>query len=268
MCWHNKCSNFWEVQISGFKALPMAEQLRYSRHFLLSQWDEDCQQQLAEKKVLLVGLGGVGSAAAPYLVSSGLGHLTLVDFDQVSLSNLPRQLLYQDADLGLAKAAVAERKLQLVNPGCMLQSWHEQVTADSLNHRLADFDLVFDCTDNLNSRQQLQLACYQQQKPLLTAAAVRLEGQISYFPVSATGPCYCCYSSASAQQEFSCLDQGVLSPLVGVIGSLAALEAVKILAGLGSELAGQLWCFDALFSQWQQVQITKNPHCPVCSAAL
>ncbi|MBU0913779.1 MAG: molybdopterin-synthase adenylyltransferase MoeB [Gammaproteobacteria bacterium] len=246
----------------------MAEQLRYSRHFLLSQWDEDRQLQLAEKKVLLVGLGGVGSAAAPYLVSSGLGHLTLVDFDQVSLSNLPRQLLYQDADLGLAKAAVAERKLQLVNPGCMLQSWHEQVTADSLDHRLAEFDLVFDCTDNLNSRQQLQLACYQQHKPLLTAAAVRLEGQISYFPVGDTGPCYCCYSSALAQQEFSCLDQGVLSPLVGVIGSLAALEAVKILAGLGSELAGKLWCFDALFSQWQQLQIAKNPHCPVCSVAL
>ncbi len=246
----------------------MTDPLRYSRHFLLSQWDEDCQHQLAEKKVLLVGLGGVGSAAAPYLVSSGLGHLTLVDFDQISLSNLPRQLLYQDADLGLAKVAVAEQKLQRVNPACSLHCWHEQVTADSLVNRLAEFDLVLDCTDNLRSRQQLQRACYQQQKPLLTAAAVRLEGQISYFPVSATGPCYCCYSSALTEQEFSCLDQGVLSPLVGVIGSLAALETVKILAGLGSELAGKLWCFDALFSQWQQLKIAKNPHCPVCSVAL
>jgi molybdopterin/thiamine biosynthesis adenylyltransferase len=246
----------------------MAEQLRYSRHFLLSQWDEECQLQLAEQKVLLVGLGGVGSAAAAYLVSSGLGHLTLVDFDEISLSNLPRQLLYQDADLGLPKVAVARQKLQLVNSDCILHSWHEQITADSLANRLAEFDLVVDCSDNLATRQQLQLACYQQQKPLLTAAAVRLEGQISYFPVGYTGPCYCCYSSALAQQEFSCLDQGVLSPLVGVIGSLAALEAVKILAGLGSELAGKLWCFDALFSQWQQVQIAKNPHCPVCSVAL
>lgn len=243
----------------------MTEQVRYSRHFLLSQWDEGRQQQLAEKKVLLVGLGGVGTAVAPYLVSSGLGHLTLVDFDQISLSNLPRQLLYQEADLGQVKVAVAEQKLQLVNPGCTLQSWHEQVTADSLNHRLSEFDLVLDCTDNLDSRQQLQRACYQQHKPLLTAAAVRLEGQISYFPVSATGPCYCCYSSALAKQEFSCLDQGVLSPLVGVIGSLAALEAVKILAGLGSDLAGKLWCFDALFSQWHQLQIAKNPFCPLCS---
>lgn len=246
----------------------MTEQLRYSRHFLLTQWNEDRQQQLAEKKVLLVGLGGVGSAAAPYLVSSGLGHLTLVDFDQVSLSNLPRQLLYQDADLGLDKVQVAQQKLQLLNPACSLQSWSEQVTAESLGCRLAEFDLVLDCTDNLDSRQQLQAACYQQQKPLLSAAAVRLEGQISYFPVSASSPCYCCYSSALSQQEFSCLDQGVLSPLVGVIGSLAALEAIKILAGLGSELAGKLWCFDAIFSQWQQLQIAKNPHCPVCAVSL
>ncbi|WP_233079308.1 HesA/MoeB/ThiF family protein [Rheinheimera soli] len=246
----------------------MTEQLRYSRHFLLAQWNEDRQQQLAEQKVLLVGLGGVGSAAAPYLVSSGLGHLTLADFDQISLSNLPRQLLYQDADVGQQKVQVAQQKLQLLNPACSLQSWSEQVTADSLNKRLAEFDLVLDCTDNLDSRQQLQRACYHQQKPLLSAAAVRLEGQISYFPASAAGPCYCCYSSALSQQEFNCLDQGVLSPLVGVIGSLAALEAIKILSGLGSELAGKLWCFDALFSQWQQLQIAKNPHCPVCSVAV
>lgn len=145
---------------------------------------------------------------------------------------------------------------------------YRQTTAESLSDRLAEFDLVLDCTDNLATRQHLQRACYQQQKALLTAAAVRLEGQISYFPVSATAPCYCCYSSALADQEFSCLDQGVLSPLVGVIGSLAALEAVKILAGLGSELAGKLWCFDALFSQWQQLNIAKNPICPVCSVAL
>ncbi|OGO80634.1 MAG: hypothetical protein A2203_02285 [Chromatiales bacterium RIFOXYA1_FULL_46_5] len=246
----------------------MTEQLRYSRHLLLTQWNEERQQQLAEKKVLLVGLGGVGSAAAPYLVSSGLGHLTLVDFDQICLSNLPRQLLYQDADLGLQKVQVAQQKLQLLNAACRLKSWSEQVTAESLRSRLAEFDLVLDCTDNLVSRQQLQQACYQQQKPLLSAAAVRLEGQISYFPVSAVGPCYCCYSSALAQQEFSCLDQGVLSPLVGVIGCHAALEAVKILAGLGSELAGTLWCFDAIFSQWQQLHISKNPQCPVCSVAI
>lgn len=246
------------------KELTIAQSLRYSRHVMLPAMDFHGQEALLAAKVLQIGVGGLGCAAAPYLVASGIGSLTLVDDDSIDSSNLQRQILFREFDIGQSKAKTALAQLQGMNHEVQLNAITERLSDQQLQAMLHEYDLVLDCTDNLQSRNAINAACFAAKVPLVSGAAIRLEGQVASFPMDGKHACYQCLSQLFGEQQLSCMESGVLSPLVGVIGSMQALEAVKILAGVGTPGYGRLQLFDALEGQWQQFQLPADPNCPVC----
>lgn len=240
------------------------ETLRYNRQIVLRGFDFDGQERLKAARALVIGLGGLGCAAAPYLASAGVGHLTLLDFDTVSLSNLQRQILHQDDRIGVAKVASAAQSLQALNPHLSLDTVDAQLDDDALAALIARHDVVLDCTDNVAAREQINRLCFSSKTPLVSGAAIRMEGQLTVFRWQENAPCYRCISRLFGDATLSCVEAGVMSPLVGVIGSLQAMETLKILADYGESVAGKMVMYDAMTSQFREMRLVKDPHCEVC----
>ncbi|AXA65185.1 molybdopterin-synthase adenylyltransferase MoeB [Pseudomonas oryzihabitans] len=247
--------------------LSDGELLRYSRQILLAQVDIAGQLRLKDARVLIVGLGGLGSPVALYLAAAGVGELHLADFDQVDLSNLQRQVLHDESRIGQGKVDSALQRLAALNPEVRLVPVREALDADSLAARIALVDLVLDCSDNFTTRAAVNAACVAQGRPLVSGAAIRLEGQLSVFdPRRADSPCYHCLYGEGSEAELSCSEAGVLGPVVGLVGSLQALEALKLLAGFGEPLVGRLLLVDAAGSRFRELRVKRDPGCPVCGA--
>lgn len=240
------------------------ELLRYSRHILLPDIDVAGQQAFAQAKVLVIGLGGLGSPVAMYLAAAGVGHLCLVDFDVVDVSNLQRQVVHDQDRLGQNKATSAKAALHKLNPLIQIDTIEQKV--ESWDALVGAADIVVDCTDNFTTRFAINAACYQYKKPLVSAAAIRLEGQLSVFDHrDPQSPCYQCLYSPDNSDELRCAEAGVMAPVVGVMGSLQALEVLKLIAGIGTSLVGRLVLFDAKHHQWREMGLPKDPGCTLCS---
>ncbi|CAI2411888.1 molybdopterin-synthase adenylyltransferase MoeB [Serratia proteamaculans] len=244
--------------------LTDAEELRYNRQIILRGFDFDGQEKLKAARVLIVGLGGLGCAAAPYLAAAGVGHLTLVDFDTVSLSNLQRQILHRDARVGMAKVESARIELSAINPHIHIDAVDGQLDDSQMAAQIAACDLVLDCTDNVATRDLLNRLCHAQRKPLVSGAAIRMEGQLSVFTYQPDEPCYRCLSRLFGDTALTCVEAGVMAPLVGTIGTLQAMEAIKLLTQYGQPLTGKLLMFDAMTMQFREMKLPKNPQCEVC----
>lgn len=240
--------------------------LRYSRHLALPDFGAPAQQKLAKASVLLVGLGGLGSPAALYLAAAGVGRLLLNDFDRVDLSNLQRQLLYRDTDMGKPKIDAAAAALAGINPGCALEKLEGRLDAAALAEALKRCDLVLDGSDNFGTRFTVNKACVELRRPLVSGAALRYAGQLVVFDVrDPDSPCYACLYPEGGEELEDCQRNGVLAPLTGVIGSLMAVEALKLLAGVGTPAAGKLLRYDALSSEFRHTTLKRDPTCPICS---
>ncbi len=239
--------------------------LRYSRQIMLPEIDAAGQQRLAEARVLVVGLGGLGSAASIYLAAGGVGHLTLADFDRVDLSNLQRQILHGTADIGRPKTESARDHLQALNPEVQLTLLDTPMNEDNLAAQVAQCDVVVDASDNFRTRFAINAACVRARKPLVSAAAIRFEAQISVFDArDPASPCYRGLYGAGAEVEETCTANGVIAPLLGIAGSVQALEAMKIIMGIGKTLSGRLLLLDVLSMEWHSAKLPKDPGCPVC----
>jgi adenylyltransferase/sulfurtransferase len=239
---------------------------RYARQIRLQAVQEAGQERLLGARVLIVGLGGLGSPAAMYLAASGVGTLVLSDFDRVEPSNLQRQIIHHEADLGELKATSAKRTLAGLNPGCRVIALDWELDEAELVREIRAADLVLDCTDNFASRFLLNRIAMAERRPLVTGAAIRLEGQIMT-SLPGGGPCYQCVYPRELEHQETCAMEGVLAPVVGVIGTLQALEAIRVLTGHGEELRGVLLLFDAVGMEWQRIRVPARPDCPVCAPA-
>lgn len=241
------------------------ELLRYSRQILLPQIDVDGQLRLKQGRVLIVGLGGLGSPVALYLAAAGVGELRLADFDSVDLTNLQRQVIHDSASVGVLKVESAMTRLAALNPGVRLVPITRALDEDSLASAVAQVDVVLDCTDNFGTREAVNAACMAAGKPLVSGAAIRLDGQLSVFdPRRDDSPCYHCLYGHGSEAELTCSEAGVVGPLVGLVGSLQALEALKLLAGFGEPMVGRLLLVDALGTRFRELRVKRDPACSVC----
>jgi molybdopterin/thiamine biosynthesis adenylyltransferase len=239
--------------------------LRYSRQIMLPQIDIEGQQKLLDSSVLIIGLGGLGSPAAMYLAAAGIGRLVLNDFDAVDLSNLQRQIAHDTDNLGLSKVESAQRTLLRINPEIQIDLIGHALQEEELERQIAASDVVLDCTDNFASRFAVNRACVLSRTPLVSGAVIRFEGQISVFtPGYGDSPCYNCLYPDQGELAETCVRNGVVAPLPGIIGSMQALEAIKLILGLGLSLRGRLLLLDALSMEWNRMHLKKNPQCPTC----
>lgn len=243
------------------------EQLnRYSRHLLLPQFDYDGQEKLLNAHVLILGLGGLGSSASLYLASSGVGTLTLCDFDTVEASNLQRQIVHTEASIGRSKVDSAKQTLLALNSDLNIHTYSECLSEQDLASLIEKAHVVLDCTDNSASRCLHNALCLKYKTPLISAAAIRFEGQLFVVdPSKESAPCYQCLYPASNNQEDTCTSAGILAPVVGMMGVHQALEAIKLISGTGESLAGKLVTFDGLTSGWHQFNVEKKAECFACS---
>lgn len=246
--------------------LSDAQLLRYARQILLPGLGYEGQRRLLGARVLVVGLGGLGSPVAMYLAAAGVGHLILADADRVDLSNLQRQILHTTERVGLAKVDSARRTLAALNPEIRLEGVGERLSAANLPALVAGVDLVVDGSDNFATRFAVNDACCAAGVPLVSGAAIRTEGQVAVFSGRPGGPCYQCLYPRDGGEDETCSANGVLAPLVGIIGSIQATEALKVLAGLGEPLFGHLLVLDALTMDWRRLRLGADPRCPVCAA--
>lgn len=243
-----------------------AQLLRYSRQILLPQIDIGGQERLLAARALIIGAGGLGSPAAMYLAAAGVGHIVITDPDSVELSNLQRQLLHHDGDIGRNKADSAADSLKQVNPGIRVSPVAAALQGDALHEEVGRADIVLDCSDNFATRFAVNHACVIQRTPLVSGAAIRMEGQLAVFDSRRkNSPCYHCLYKEGEEADQTCSDNGVLSPIVGIIGSLQALEAIKLIAAVGETLAGRLLVFDGFTHEWRTLILKKDPACSVCS---
>lgn len=239
--------------------------LRYSRQIMLPDLDLDGQEALLAARVLVIGLGGLGSPVALYLAAAGVGHLVLADFDAVELSNLQRQISHTTARIGCNKAASAAQAVRALNPDIQITTLETIMAADALAQQVKQASVVVDCTDNFRARFAINAACVAARVPLVSGAAIRLEGQLAVFDLRTPhSPCYRCLYEES-EDDLTCSANGVLAPLVGVIGAMQALETLKIIADVGTSLTGRLLLFDARHSQWRELKLLKDKDCPVCN---
>lgn len=243
------------------------ELLRYSRQILLQHVDIDGQLRLKASRVLIVGLGGLGSPVALYLAAAGVGELHLADFDSVDLTNLQRQVIHDSHSVGVLKVDSAMTRLAAINPLVTLVPHRQALDADSLAAVIVGVDLVLDCCDNFSTREAVNAACVAAGKPLVSGAAIRQEGQLSVFdPRRAESPCYHCLYGHGSDTELTCSEAGVIGPLVGLVGSLQALEALKLLAGFGEPMVGRLLLIDALGTRFRELKVRRDPACAVCGS--
>ncbi|OPX56712.1 adenylyltransferase and sulfurtransferase [Oceanospirillum multiglobuliferum] len=239
--------------------------LRYSRQIMLPEVEIDGQQKLLAAKVLIIGMGGLGSPAALYLAAAGVGTLVITDFDSVDLSNLQRQIIHSQADIGRLKVESARDKIHALNPDCIVRALPEKLTEEALSQEIAQADLVLDCSDRFSTRFAVNQYAVQHKVPLVSGAAIQFSGQLAVFDNRLdSSPCYRCLYEESDDEALRCAENGVISPLVGIIGTMQALEAVKLLSGAGQPATGRLMLFDALTSQWRSMKLNQDPECPVC----
>jgi len=239
--------------------------LRYSRQIMLPQVDIAGQQAFLNSHVVIVGVGGLGSPAAMYLAAAGVGSLTLVDDDVVELSNLQRQLAHAESDIGKSKAESAASTLRGINSETKVHVVNRRVGAAELSQLISRADVVLDATDNLETRFAINRACLSAGIPLVSGAAIRLEGQIAVFDSRvSTSPCYECLYKAGEGGDLTCADNGVLAPVVGIVGSMQALEALKLIGEFGEPLVGRLLLLDASNTQWREMKLPRDPHCAAC----
>ena len=242
--------------------------LRYSRHILLDELGIEGQQRLLSAHALVIGAGGLGSPVALYLATAGVGHITLIDHDTVDLTNLQRQIAHNMARIGLPKAASAAQTMHAINPEVKVTALHERADAARLASLLVGVDVVLDCSDNFATRHAVNAACVAQHKPLVSGAAIGFDGQISVYDTrNDANPCYACiFPPEAAFEEVRCSTMGVFAPLVGIIGTMQAAEALKLLVGIGSSLAGRLQMLDGRNMEWTEIRLPRNPQCSVCAA--
>jgi len=240
--------------------------LRYSRHILLDQIGIEGQQRLLASHALVIGAGGLGSPAAMYLASAGVGHITIVDDDEIDLTNLQRQIAHTTERVGQSKALSARTTMAQINPDITITALAERVDDARLAQLVAAADVVLDCTDNFATRHAVNRACVAQRKPLVSGAAIRFDGQVSVFdPRGGEQPCYSCLFPQDQQfEDVACAAMGVFAPLVGVVGAMQAAEALKLLMHVGQSLAGRLLMLDGLYMEWTSIAVARNEHCPVC----
>lgn len=243
------------------------ELLRYSRHILLDEIGVEGQARIRAASMLVIGAGGLGSPAALYLGSAGVGRLTLVDDDRVDLTNLQRQIAHTTARVGQPKVESARAAVAAINPDVKVEVHQRRADAEALDTWVRDAEVVLDCSDNFATRQAVNAACVRHRVPLVAGAAIRFDGQISVYDARDPAcPCYACvFPPEAAFDEVACATLGVFAPLVGIIGAMQAAEALKLLAGVGSSLAGRLQMVDARSMQLSEMRLVRQPDCPVCA---
>ena len=242
--------------------------LRYSRHILLPQIGYEGQEKLTKSHALIVGAGGLGSPAALYFAASGVGKLTICDFDKVDLTNLQRQIIHTTQSVGINKAVSAQQTIYEINPDVVVQTIQQKSTEAELKTLAAQADVVIDCSDNFATRYALNRVCLQLKIPLVSGAAIGFEGQITVFDFrQENSPCYhCLFPDTGSDQEMRCAENGVFAPLVGMIGTTQAAEALKLIMNIGECLQGRLLLLDALAMEWRTIKLNKDSNCTVCSA--
>lgn len=243
------------------------ELLRYSRQILLPELDVAGQEKLRAATALIVGAGGLGSPVVLYLAAAGIGRLILVDHDVVDLSNLQRQIAHRTDTIGQAKVMSAATMARQLNPHCEVTTVAEQLAAGNVDQWLPQADVIVDCSDNFAVRFLLNRASVQHRIPLVSGAAIRMDGQLSvYDPRQADSPCYRCLYDETGNEDLRCVSNGVLAPIVGIVGSIQATETIKVLTGMGTPLVGRLLLLDGLRMQFREIRLNKNKSCPVCGA--
>jgi len=241
------------------------ELLRYSRHIFVPQIDITGQQKISKANILVIGLGGLGSSASLYLAAAGIGTLHLADFDNVEISNLQRQIIHNTTNIGLNKAKSAQKQLQMLNPHINIIPHDQKLSFEQLSQLTASSDVILDCTDNFTARDAINRACVMHHKPLVSASAIGTNGQITTFDLrDLQSPCYQCLF-AGDEENLTCSQAGVLGPIVGILGAMQALEALKIIAQFGTSLTGKLLCFDALSCKMRTFNFERDLSCPVCN---
>ncbi|PCJ26224.1 MAG: molybdopterin-synthase adenylyltransferase MoeB [SAR86 cluster bacterium] len=242
--------------------------LRYSRQIMLPQMDISGQQKLVDATVLIVGMGGLGCPVAMYLAAAGVGHLVIADDDIVELTNLQRQIAHSDSDLGQAKVDSVRKTLQNLNPDVKITTLNQRLTGVGLDQAVGNVDVVVDACDNFTTRFAINSSCLKSKKPLVSGAAIRMEGQVAVFDSNKLdSPCYqCLYGENSDDDESaSCAENGVMAPLVGIIGSVQAMETIKVITGIGNSLVGRLLLLDASSMQWREMKLPRDKNCTACS---
>jgi molybdopterin/thiamine biosynthesis adenylyltransferase len=245
------------------------QRLRYSRHLLLNEFGEEAQERLLAAHALVIGAGGLGSSALLYLAASGMGRITVCDGDRVELTNLQRQVVHRQDSIGKPKAASAAETLRAINPEIRIEPLEERMSPERIAALVRTADVVLDCSDNFATRHAINRACVAARKPLVSGAGIRFDGQVAVFDLRrADAPCYNCLFAEDAEAEdVRCAVMGVFAPVVGIVGTFQAMEAIKLVAGVGETLAGRLMIFDALASRWHEVRLARDPHCRVCGQA-
>lgn len=243
--------------------------LRYSRQIMLPQIDLDGQQRLLDSQVLIIGMGGLGSPVALYLAACGVGEIIIVDDDRVDLTNLQRQIVHTTDDIGKLKVDSAAETIRAINPEVKISVISERISGEILQDKVQNADIVVDATDNLASRSEINRQCFRMRTPLVSASAIRWEGQLTVFDSrQQESPCYQCLYGGMGEVGQSCSENGVMGPVVGMLGCMQANEVVKLLTGAGTSLVGRVLMLDALNMNWQTIRLKRDPACSVCSSKL
>ena len=242
--------------------------LRFSRQIMLPTMDVAGQQELVDATVLIVGMGGLGCPAAMYLSAAGVGHLVIADDDTVEITNLQRQIAHEQSNLGESKVSSAEATLKGLNPDVRITQIKNRLEGDLLEQAVVSADVVVDASDNFNTRFAVNQSCLKNKKPLVSGAAIRMEGQVAVFDSeNPERPCYQCLYSECDDDDASCSQNGVMAPLVGIIGSVQAMETIKLITGIGNSLVGRLLLLDAATMQWREMKLPRDPSCPACGGS-
>lgn len=241
-------------------------QRRYARHIILKEVGEQGQQDISNASILVIGAGGLGSSALTYLAAAGVGALGIIDPDHVELSNLQRQIIHEEGDIGRLKVESARDRISELNPACNIQCYSEPLTVDNAIATLSAYDIIIDGSDNFTTRFAVQDACYALKKPLISGAAQGFDGQLAIFtPYLYGNPCYRCFVPELPPEANNCTETGIIGPLCGIIGSMQALAALKLIANIGEPQENILWRYNGLSGEWKKSIIVKNPACTLCS---
>ena len=239
--------------------------LRYSRQIMLPQVEIEGQQKLLDSKVLIVGAGGLGSPASIYLAAAGVGQITIYDDDEVDLSNLQRQIAHHTDDIGADKVISTQQTLKRINSDVKVFAVKQRLEGEQLKQEVKKADIVLDCCDNFSTRFSVNAACVEHKTPLVSGAAIRFEGQVAVFtPGSDDSPCYNCLYADNGEEMQNCATNGVIAPVTGIVGSIQAMEAMKLIMGIGETLTGRLLLLDGLSMQWNEMKLRRNSLCPTC----
>jgi len=247
------------------REVTTAEAMRYNRQIMIPGFDFERQERLMQSKALIIGAGGLGCSAAQFLAAAGIGEISIMDDDVVDISNLQRQILHFEADVGLSKVDSAQQTLKDINSNVVVRAINARANKDNINALIVEHDIVLDCSDNLSTRNIINQHCYQAKTLLVSGAAIRMEGQVFCVDANMNSACYACISRFFGELNLSCVESGIMSPVVGIIGASQALEAIKLLTQFGQPAINRLQIFDAMTSSWQSFGVSKQPDCAICN---